>query len=98
MTDPQAPGGVLNRRYRVSGRVQGVGFRYATLRSAESLGLTGWVRNLADGDVEAEAHGELAVLERFESWLHEGPDHARVAEVTVTEVETRSFGAFRIER
>ena len=55
------------RRFKVSGRVQGVGFRAATLDEAERLGLTGWVRNIASGDVEVLACGEGEALDAFAS-------------------------------
>jgi acylphosphatase len=68
-------------RYRVSGRVQGVGFRYAALQEARRLGVAGWVRNLPDGQVEVLAQAEAVVLERFHDWLRQGPPAARVLEV-----------------
>jgi acylphosphatase len=61
----------------VDGMVQGVGFRYATVRQARALGLTGTVRNLADGRVEVVAEGEEQRLARLQGWLA-GPPHARV--------------------
>jgi acylphosphatase len=70
--------------FRVSGRVQGVGFRYAALNEAQRLGLAGWVRNLADGRVEVLAQGEAARLERFHAWLQQGPPGARVTAVERT--------------
>lgn len=68
-------------RFRVSGRVQGVGFRYATLDEARRLGLSGWVRNLPDGRVEVLAQGETARLDQFFRWLQQGPPTARVTSV-----------------
>lgn len=68
----------------VEGRVQGVGFRYATCDKAESLGLDGWVRNLHDGRVEAEFEGERAILENMLEWCKQGPAGARVRNVEVT--------------
>ena len=52
-------------RVHIQGRVQGVGFRYATHRQATRLGLSGWVRNAADGSVEAEFEGDKAVLKEL---------------------------------
>jgi acylphosphatase len=69
------------RRYLVSGRVQGVGFRYFVLHEARALGVAGWVRNLADGRVEALAAGDDALLHAFEGRLWQGPPHARVSTV-----------------
>ena len=65
----------------IRGRVQGVGFRYAAYRQAQSLGLTGWVRNRADGSVEAELDGMRPSLETFRAWCDEGPPYARVQSV-----------------
>lgn len=67
----------------ISGRVQGVGFRYATWDQAELLGLTGWVRNLHDRRVEAEFEGTRAALEAMLAWCRRGPAGAHVTEVTV---------------
>lgn len=70
-----------HRAYRVTGRVQGVGFRWWTSRTAEALGLTGSVRNRADGSVEVHAAGAPEALERFRRSLEEGPRGARVERV-----------------
>lgn len=66
---------------RISGRVQGVGFRDALARQAEQLGITGWVRNRTDGCVEALAQGSPAAIERLEAWARRGPPAARVERV-----------------
>jgi acylphosphatase len=71
------------RRYLISGRVQGVGFRWFTRDAAEREGVHGWVRNLPDGRVEAQAEGDADALERFERALRHGPRGARVDEVDV---------------
>ena len=71
------------RRFLISGRVQGVGFRYFTRAAARREGLHGWVRNLPDGRVEAEAEGEAEAVERFERALRHGPPGADVDEVDV---------------
>jgi len=73
------------RRYLVSGRVQGVGFRFFTEAIAAREGLHGWVRNLPDGRVEAAAEGEADAIERFERAIRHGPPGARVAGVEVDE-------------
>jgi acylphosphatase len=71
------------RRYVVSGRVQGVGFRYFAQEMAGREGLSGRVRNLPDGRVEVEAEGDEETLARFEATLWRGPSHARVDNVEV---------------
>lgn len=70
----------------VRGEVQGVGFRMSTILRAEQLGLTGWVRNVENGDVEVWAEGGDQALERFYQWLQVGPSAARVDEVLKTDV------------
>ena len=65
----------------VSGRVQGVGFRYFVRRAAESLGLSGWVRNLRDGRVELVAMGPRSQLQELLVTVNQGPPGSRVDEV-----------------
>ena len=76
------------RRFVVSGRVQGVGFRFFTQDIARREGLTGIVRNLADGRVEVVAEGDAESLTRLEAALRRGPSHARVADVEVDDLPT----------
>jgi acylphosphatase len=73
------------RRYRVSGRVQGVGYRAFVWRRASELGVTGWVRNLADGTVEALAETTPQGHQAFEEALRKGPRWARVEFLLVVE-------------
>jgi acylphosphatase len=81
---------------RVSGRVQGVGFRYSTERQAYRLRLTGWVRNLPDGDVEILAEAEETTLQELLEWCRRGPPSARVAKVQASwSAATGEFPDFR---
>ncbi len=82
------------RRYIVSGRVQGVGFRFFTEEIAAVEGVHGWVRNRGDGCVEIEAQGDAESLERFERRVRSGPPAARVDAVQVEEaaLDDRRFG------
>ena len=73
------------RKYVISGKVQGVGYRYFALRVARELKLAGWVKNLPDGRVEALASGPVARLKRFDAELRIGPPHAEVRAVEVAE-------------
>lgn len=73
------------RRYRVYGRVQGVGFRAFVWRSAIELGLAGWVRNCYDGSVEVLAAAEPYELQELEGRLRRGPTWARVSRVEVAD-------------
>lgn len=66
---------------RIKGRVQGVGFRFSAVGEAHRLGLTGWVRNTNDGDVEAVAEGSEDCVHRFVAWAHVGPNGALVTDV-----------------
>jgi len=69
----------------VSGRVQGVFFRGATHAQMRALGLSGWVRNLPDGRVEAEVEGDDARVERALAFFWRGPPHAAVEEVEIAD-------------
>lgn len=71
----------------VTGRVQGVGFRYSTEGEAHRLGLAGWVRNRFDGSVETWAQGPDDAVTRFAAFLETGPRAARVSAVEITEVD-----------
>jgi acylphosphatase len=71
------------RRYIISGRVQGVGFRYFTEATAQREGVAGWVRNLPDRSVEVVAEGDGEAMERFERAVRSGPPGARVERVEV---------------
>ena len=75
------------RRFIVKGRVQGVFFRESTRRVAESLGLTGHAINLADGNVEVVACGDMDALDKLATWLHDGPPMSRVDSVVAESVE-----------
>ncbi|HWW82220.1 MAG TPA: acylphosphatase [Vicinamibacterales bacterium] len=71
------------RRFVISGRVQGVGFRYFTEAVAQREGIHGWVKNRPDGCVETLAEGESVAMARFEDAIRRGPHGARVARVEV---------------
>ncbi|MDO4258295.1 MAG: acylphosphatase [Actinomycetaceae bacterium] len=82
----------------ISGRVQGVAFRWSTQLKAQQLGLHGWVRNLDNGDVEVWAQGDADKIHSLIEWLHHGPDYARVdsVEISVTPPSSTVKGAFAI--
>jgi acylphosphatase len=73
----------------ISGHVQGVGFRYATVERARSRNVAGWVRNNADGTVEAVFEGAPEAVEALLAWCRRGPAGARINDVRV-ELETPS--------
>ena len=85
------------RRYLVSGRVQGVGFRYFASDAARRENLSGSVRNLEDGRVEALAEGEAESLLRFERALWQGPSRARVERVLVEDIEPLTIHGFTVD-
>jgi acylphosphatase len=78
---------LIARRCLVSGRVQGVFFRASTRAQAQSLGVTGYARNLPDGRVEVLACGDPAAVDSLCRWLWQGPPAASVSDVTVAELE-----------
>lgn len=86
------------RRFRVTGRVQGVGFRAFVIARARELALDGWVRNDPDGAVTVLAAGAPAALERLASELAQGPPAARVAAVETAGAEVPAGPGFRIAR
>tara|TARA_Y100000310_G_C20182588_1_gene578859 strand:- start:166 stop:435 length:270 start_codon:yes stop_codon:yes gene_type:complete len=80
----------------VTGHVQGVFFRATTQEKAEELGLTGWVTNTKDGNVEMYAEGEPSALKKLEEWCASGPPSAIVESVTVKEVVEEGLKDFSI--
>jgi acylphosphatase len=82
---------MVARRVVVHGRVQGVFFRDSCKREAHRAGVAGWVRNEPDGSVGAVFEGPAHAVEELVAWCHEGPPHARVERVEVT--ETRPDGS-----
>ena len=77
-------------RIIVTGRVQGVGFRYFTVRYANDLGLCGWVRNLPDGSVETAIQGKGEKIEEMIRLLKQGPGAASVSSLEIEEIESGS--------
>ncbi|MEZ5626493.1 MAG: acylphosphatase [Rhodocyclaceae bacterium] len=75
----------LARRLVITGTVQGVWYRASAAEAAARLGIRGWVRNTADGTVEALAIGTELAIESFAAWCHQGPPKAKVTRVTVSE-------------
>jgi acylphosphatase len=83
-------------RYRVTGRVQGVGYRYFALQEANALGVSGYAKNLPDGTVEVVAEGKSDAVQAFEAKLREGPAFSRVEVVDKEPLAERGDRGFHI--
>ena len=81
----------------VRGKVQGVGFRYSTVREAERLSINGWVRNCRDGNVEVWAEGPDDKLAAFLEWLNRGPQFSRVDSVRAENKDSNGYSGFIVE-
>jgi len=82
----------------ISGRVQGVFFRMETQRTAEHLGVGGWVKNLPNGTVEAIFEGETDKVDQAVDWCKKGPPNASVSDVAINEIDyTGGYGSFSIQ-
>ncbi|MBE9216410.1 acylphosphatase [Plectonema cf. radiosum LEGE 06105] len=82
----------------ISGKVQGVGYRYSTMNAAKKLGLNGWVRNLPDSRVEAVFEGASEVVQEMIRWCHDGSIKAIVTDVQVKYSEAEGLQGFEIIR
>jgi len=80
-----ASSATTTRHLSISGRVQGVGYRWAMAQQADDLGLSGWVRNRHDGSVETVLCGQPAAVQALFDWAHQGPAMARVDAVPVSD-------------
>jgi len=88
---------VVRVHLSITGRVQGVSFRYATQQRARRLGLQGWVRNVPDGSVESLCDGEPEAVEALVAYVRRGPPLAEVSDVAVRDVEpTEPLHGFEI--
>ncbi|MGH8461477.1 MAG: acylphosphatase [Stenotrophobium sp.] len=85
-------------RFIASGRVQGVFYRQSSMEHARQLGLSGWVRNCADGRVEGIAQGTAEALEQFRAWLCRGPETARVDGLQWIAADVPPCSGFEVRR
>lgn len=83
---------------RITGRVQGVGFRYAAKSKARELGLAGWVENMLDGSVRAGVQGSAEACHEFIRWCREGTGYSWVEKVETEEKDPVEFRGFHIRR
>ena len=86
----------IARHVRVMGRVQGVFFRAWTQGQARELGISGWIRNCADGSVEAHLDGSEDAVTRMIERMRQGPSDAQVDEITVDEAVSENSGRFEL--
>jgi acylphosphatase len=84
-------------RITVSGKVQNVGFRYYTLKTAQEFNIDGFVKNQPDGSVYIEAEGEAGDLETFMDWCRRGPQWARVEQFDIQEQPLMKYKEFRVK-
>lgn len=96
MTNPQSDRQAI--RVQIQGRVQGVGYRCATQEQADRRGLGGWVRNLANGDVEAWFEGDPAGVSQMVQWCYQGPPAAQVTNLVYEEMAIQGYRKFQIRR
>jgi acylphosphatase len=87
---------MIARRLQVTGKVQGVGFRYSLQEQAARLGVTGWVRNRRDGSVEALVQGAPESVEAITAWARQGPPGSRVTDLRVEAADALPQEGFRI--
>ena len=90
----------MKKHYKllISGKVQGVGYRFSCMEAAYKHDIKGYVRNKSDGSVYVEAEGAGEALDRFVEWCRKGPMWARVTDVVVEEGEVKGYDAFQISR
>jgi acylphosphatase len=82
----------------IKGKVQGVFYRATAKETADKLGITGWIKNAPNGDVEAMVTGGRESLQTFVNWCKQGPRRANVMEVISTELEEASYIDFSVQR
>ncbi len=87
---------MIARHIRVTGRVQGVFFRAWAQDEAQTLGVSGWIRNCSDGSVEAQLEGEAEAINELVELLGEGPPGARVDRVEVEEADSEGLSGFEV--
>ena len=96
MSDTGSNAHPVRAHVRVSGRVQGVAFRYETHRKATRLGVAGWVENLPDGRVEAVFEGDPDRVGEAVAWCESGPSSAQVDDVSVQDETPEGLSGFEV--
>jgi acylphosphatase len=98
MSNPAMSQEQIHAHVFISGRVQGVGYRYSTLQQAQQLGVSGWVRNLPDGRVEAIFEGNQNIVEEMINWCRKGPSGSVVQAVKVEYEALENLQGFKISK
>lgn len=98
MSNSATPQEQIRAHVFISGRVQGVGYRYSTVQQAKQLGVKGWVRNLPDRRVEAVFEGNQTIVEEMICWCRKGPSGALVREVKVEYEALENLQGFEVMR
>ena len=88
---------MIHKNIHISGRVQGVGFRFSARNAARQYGIKGYVKNMSDGSVYIEAEGNEQHVEQFVEWCKRGPSHAYVEDITVNDDNVKGFSVFDID-
>ena len=88
---------IVHFNIEISGRVQGVGFRYSTVQAARRYGIKGFVKNMNNGNVYIEAEGTKKNIEEFTRWCTSGPSLARVENVEVAKSSLKGFSFFDVK-
>jgi acylphosphatase len=86
-----------NLQISISGRVQGVGFRYSAVHKAQQLGIKGFVKNMYDGSVFIEAEADEISMDHFLIWCNKGPSFSRVEKVSTTEGTVKNYTSFTVK-
>ena len=88
---------IKNINIKISGRVQGVGFRYFVKQQANKLGLKGFVQNQQDGSVYVEVEGEKEAVDKLVKWCRKGSPWSKISQVDVRQGEVREFADFSVQ-
>jgi len=86
----------MTYKIEITGKVQGVAFRYSAKTVADALGITGYAKNLYDGSVEIVANGDEIALQQFIQWCQQGPTRARIKNVDLTIISEKVFERFEV--
>lgn len=87
---------IIHKNLVISGRVQGVFFRHNTVKKAQELSLTGFVKNQPDGSVYCEVEGESTLVNQFIKWCYQGSSLSKVKNINITDGKIQNYSEFKI--